>query len=130
MRKADGYIALIGVLIIGSVCVAIAVLLLVSGADTQRATLVTQQSAQARFLADACAEEALQDIHDNKAYAGSDSITAGQGSCVMTTTAPDSTSKIISASGTVDNVVRKVKIYVTIGSSSISITSWQEVGDL
>jgi hypothetical protein len=119
-----------GVLIIGSVCVAIAVLLLVSGTDTQRATLVAQQSAQARFLADTCGEEALQDIHDNTAYAGTDSVTLGQGSCTVTTTAPDSSSKIISAAGTVDNVVRKVKIYVTIGSSSISITSWQEVGDL
>ena len=111
MRKSEGYIALIGVLIIGSVCVAIAVLLLVSGVDSQRATLVAQQSAQARFLADTCAEEALQQIHDNTAYTGADSMTLGEGNCSVTVTAPDSSSRIISASGTVDNVVRKVKIY-------------------
>lgn len=130
MKHEQGYIALVAVLMIGAVCTAIAVSVLVLGADSQRSTLVTQQSAQARLLADACGEEALQVIHDSTTFTGTNNLTLGQGTCTYTVTTQDSSTKIIAVSGTVDNVVRKVKIYVTIGSSSISVTSWQEVSDL
>lgn len=125
--KEDGYVALLSVLVVGAIATAIGVTLLVLGADSQRETLVTQQSIQARSLADACTEEALQQLHDNASFTGTNSLTLGQGNCNYTVTSTGSSTRTISANSTVGNVVRKVLVYVTMSSSSISITSWQEV---
>lgn len=128
LNSQDGYIALLAVLIIGSAALAISLTLLMTGTDSQRTTLVQQQSRQARLLANACAQESLQVIHDDTSYAGSDTLTQSEGNCSYTVTVTSGTTRTILATGTVSGVVIKVQIYVTIGSSSISITSWQEVG--
>lgn len=123
----QGYIALLAVLIVGAASLAIGLALLVNGSDNERATLVTTQSIQARNLATACAEEALQQMHDNTAFTGTNNLTLGQGTCTYTVTNTGGSNRTVDATGTVNNVVRKVKVYATIGASSISITSWQDV---
>lgn len=128
-NQQSGYIALIAVLIIGAASVAIAVGTLTLGADATRTTLANQQSAQARSLANACAEEALQVVHDSTSYTGTNSLTLGAGGCSYTVANTGGSNRVIDTTGTVNNIVRKVKVYVTIGSSSISVTSWQEVAD-
>lgn len=122
-----GYVALLTVLITGAAATAIALALLASGTDSQRTVLVIQQSAQARSLASACGEEGLQQIHDNTAFTGTNNLSLGQGACSYTVANTGGSTRTVDATGTVGNIVRKVKIYVTIGASSISITSWQEV---
>ncbi len=126
-RMESGYIALMAVLIVGAASVAIALAVLVSGTDSQRATLISQQAAQARQLVAACAEEALQQMHDNTAFTGTNNISLGQGTCSYTVTNTGGTSRTVDSTGTVGNVVRKAKVYVTINVSSLSITSWQDV---
>lgn len=126
-QKTDGYIALLAVLIVGAASVAIGLTLLLTGTDSQRSTLVSQQSAQARALASACAEEALQQIHDDTAFTGTNNLSLGQGTCTYTVTNTGGNARTIDVSGTVNSIVRKLKIYATISPSSISITSWQEV---
>jgi len=123
----SGYVALLAVLIVGAVATAIALVLLTSGADSQRSALVGQQSKQARALAVACAEEALQQIHDNIAFSKANTISLGQGNCTYTVAVTAPTTRSITVSATVGNVVKKIQLYATIGTSSISITSWQEV---
>ena len=125
-RSESGYVALLSVLIVGAVATAIALTLLLSGTDNQRLSLVSQQSAQARALAGSCAEEALQVLHDNTTYTGTGSLTLSTGSCTYTVSNTAGTRSIL-ATGTVQNVTRKVQAYAIISSSSISITSWQEV---
>ncbi len=127
LSHQSGYVALITVLIVGAAALAVAVALLDMGADSQRAALIEQQSKQARNLSSACAQEALQVEHDNIAYSGSGNLSIGQGTCTYVVTAPTGTTRSILATGTVGNVVRKIQISVTIGASSISVTSWQEV---
>ena len=119
--------ALLAVLIVGAAATAVASTLLLSGVDNQRAALVVQQSVQAQGLATACAEEALQQMHDNSAFTGTNSLSLGQGSCSYTVANTGGSNRTITTSGTVGSVVRKAQIYVTI-TTSISITSWQEVG--
>lgn len=126
-RAEEGYIALIAVLIIGAASTAIALTLLIGGTDNQKAALVLQQSVQARALAMACAEDVLETLHETPAYTGTNSITLGQGNCTYTVTSGGGNARVIDTTGTVNGVVRKIKIYATITSSSISITSWQEV---
>lgn len=128
-KLENGYVALMAVLIIGATSLAVGLTLLTTGTDSQRAALVTQQSAQARALADACAEEALQQIYASASFTGSNSLSQGQGNCSYTVTNTGGSNRTIDASGNVSSVVRKVKVYVTITSSSISISSWQEVAD-
>lgn len=125
-RTSEGYVALMAVLIVGAAATAVATALLVSGADNQRAALITQQSTQARSLATACAEEAMQTIHDTTTFTGTNSLSLGQGSCSYTVTNTGGSNRTITTSGTVNSIVRKLQIYVTI-TTSISITSWQEV---
>lgn len=125
--RQGGYIALITVLIAGAAAIAIALAMLVSGTDNQRSALITQQSAAARNLARSCSEEALQQGRDNPAYTGTGNLGLGGGTCTYTVTNNGGSSRIIDASGVAGDVVRKIKIYATITTSSISITSWQEV---
>src|SRR5690348_9220362 len=122
MINDRGYIALLSVLILGAATTAIALVLLSTGADTQRSVLVTQRSAQARQLASACAEEALQQVHDTTSFTGTSSLTLGAGTCSYTVSDTGASTRTVAASGTVGSVVRKLTVYVTIGSSSISIT--------
>jgi hypothetical protein len=124
---ADGYIALLTVLIVGAAATAIALTLLLTGVDSQRSALIDQQTAQARQLTNACAEEALQVVHDSTGYTGTNNLTLSTGSCTYTVTNTGASTRTISTSATINNVVRRTTVYVTIGASNISITSWQEV---
>lgn len=125
-RPQTGYIALLAVLIVGSAGLAIATAMLLTATDSQRSTLVSQQSAQARSLATACGEEALEQIHDNTAFTGTNNMSLGQGTCTYTVTNTGGSNRTITASGTVGTVVGKVQITLTIGATSITINTWQE----
>lgn len=127
MHNSDGYVALMTVLIVGAASIAISLALLTAGTDSQRSALVTQQATQARALASACVEEALQQMHDSTSYTGTNNLSLGQGTCTYTVTNTGGSNRTIDATGTVNGDIRKLKVYATIGASSISITSWQEV---
>jgi len=127
--NSDGYITLISVLVVGAIGVAITTSLLLFGLGSSRSSFAIEQSAQARSLADACAEEALQEIRDSTPYTGSDNLSLGQGDCDYTVTSGGGQNRTIDASGTVGTVQRKVKISINAINPSINITSWQEVAD-
>lgn len=123
----SGYVALLTVLIVGAAATSIALVLLTSGTNSQRAMLIEKQSKQARALATACTQEALQQIHDNVAYSGTSTLTLGQGGCSYTVTITSGVVRGIVATGTVGGVIKKIQASVTIGASVISITAWQEI---
>jgi hypothetical protein len=123
----DGYVAILAILIIGAASVAISLGIMSVGIDNQEIMLTTQQSTQARMVAVSCAEEALQKIHDVTGFTGTVNSTVGTDTCSYSITSTGNNTRRIDASSTIGNVVRKVQVYVTIGTSSISITSWQEV---
>lgn len=127
VTKQSGYVALISVLIIGAVSVTVATTLLIAGADAQRENVLRQQSLKARHAAAACVDEALQQIHDNTTFTGTASLTVGDASCSYTVTNTGSSTRTIDASSTNGSAIRKIQAYVTIGASSLSISSWQEV---
>lgn len=123
-----GYVALLGVLITGAAATAIAVTLLLTGIDSQRGAQITLNSAQARSLATACVEEALQQIWASSSFTtGGTNLTIGADSCTYTVTNTGGSDRAITSTTTINGVVRKLQVHVTIGVSSISVTSWQEV---
>ncbi|HSX18143.1 MAG TPA: hypothetical protein VLE51_02190 [Candidatus Saccharimonadales bacterium] len=123
----EGFIALIFVLIVSAAALAISLSLLSSGTDAQRSLLVTQQSAQARSLANACAEEALQQVHDNNAFTGSNSLNLSTGTCSYTVTNTGGNNRTIDASATIAGATRKVKVLANTQGTNINIMSWQDV---
>lgn len=126
-NQQSGYIALLAVLIVGAVATATSLVLLATSADSQRSAIVSQQAKQARALAVACSEEALQKMHEDTAYTGTAGLTLGQGNCSYTVTSTGANTRTIVATGTVGNIARKIQISATLSSSNISITSWQDI---
>lgn len=129
-KNQDGVITLISVLVIGAVGVAITLSLIQLGLGSSRTSFAVEQSNQAKTLANACAEEALQQIRDSSSFTGSGNLTIGQGTCTYTVTNQGGSNRTITASGAVGSVIRKVSITLTVNAinSRITITSWQEVG--
>ncbi len=124
-----GYIALITVLVTGAVGVAITVSLLLLGLGSGRTSFSLEQSTQTKALANACVEEALEQIRDSTPFTGTGSLTLGQGTCAYTVTSQGGQNRTITASGTVGTIVRKVKIIIDKITPNINVTSWQEVAD-
>ncbi len=121
-----GYVALLTVLIVGALSLAVGTSLLLSGADASRAALVAQQAAQARNLASACAEDALQVAIDPTATTNVGTRALAAGNCRYEIITTSATERTIRSSGRVDDVVKYVTVYATIFPSSISVISWQE----
>ena len=122
-----GYVTLVSVLVVSAVGVAIALSLIVLGNGSSRTSFALEQSAQAKGLANACAEEALQQIRDSTPFAGTSGLTLGQGTCTYTVTNTGGNTRRVTASGTVGTIVRKVLILVTSINPAIVLSSWQEV---
>lgn len=124
-----GYITLISVLIIGAVGLAIATSLVVLGVGGARSGFALQQSSAARAVANACAEEGLQQIRDAVSYTGTATIVLGSGSCTYTVTDEGGQNRRVTAEGTVGTVVRRVAVSITAINPRIVVSTWQEVAD-
>lgn len=130
MRTArPGYVTLIAVLLIGTVGSAIALSILVLSIGAGRNSLLDEQSAAARALADSCIEEAMRMIDGTTNFAGSGSLTFGLGSCSYTVVKLTGANRSITSTGTVGTVVRKVTASIDKINPNIHLTSWQEVAD-
>jgi hypothetical protein len=127
--KSAGYVALITVIVAGAVAGAIVVSLLLLGLGSSRSSFSLEQSNQAKALANACAEEALQQIRDSIPFEGTGGLTLGQGSCSYTVTDLGGHDRTITASGSVGIIVRKVSLAIDKITPEINLTSWQEVAD-
>lgn len=128
-KEQRGFITLISVLVVGAVGVAIAFSLLLLGVGNARTSFAIEQSNQAKALANACAEEALQQIRDSTPFTGSGNLTLGQGTCNYTVTSQGGQNRTITSSGTVGTIIRKVKIIIDKINPAIQVVSWQEVSD-
>ena len=125
-----GFTTLLAVLIVSAVTTAIAVSLLLIGVSVSRTSAALERSYQTKALADACAEEALQQIRSSTPFTGSGSLTLGQGTCSYTVTSQGGANRTITASGTAGATVRKVRIVIDQINPTLNVTSWQEVADL
>mgnify|MGYP001562300226 CR=1 FL=1 len=125
----SGYIALMAVLITGLIAVSITTSLLLFGTSETKTAITREESERARAYANACAEEALQQIRSSTGFTGSGSLTFGADSCSYTVTGLGGENREITATGAVNTVVRKVKAVVSDINPQILVSSWQEVAD-
>lgn len=127
ITEMKGYVALVSVLIVGAIGVVVVTGVILLGLSAGRTSFTTQQSFQAKALADACIEEALQQIKDSIPFSGNGTLTLGQGSCAYTVTNNGAQNRSVVSVGTVGTVVRRVNVTLDKISPSINITSWQEI---
>lgn len=125
--RQSGYVALLAVLIVGAASIAVATSLLLTSADNQRVTLAVQRSMLARSNASACAEEGLQQIHDNTSFTGTNNLTLSSGTCSYTVSNTGGSNRTVTANSTVGTSVRRLQITLTIGVSNLTINTWQEI---
>ena len=124
-----GYITLLLVIITGAIGVLTGITLLLLGIGSSKTSLSIEKSNQAKALVNACAEAALDQIRSSPAFSGSASLNLGRGSCSYTVTNLGGQNRLINASSTVDEDLRKVKITLNQITPKINLTSRQEVSD-
>lgn len=128
-QNTKGFVTLFSVLIVSAVAIAVTISTLLLGMSRSQTSFAQEQSYQAKALASACAEEALEQIRDHTPFTGSGRLSLGQGICTYTVTNPGGQNRIVTATGTVGSLVRKIKIIINTLHPSLGITSWQEVDE-
>jgi len=126
-NNQKGYITLISVLVVSAVSISVTISLLLLGLGSSRTSFVYQQSYQAKGFADACAEEALEEIRSNTGFVGGGNINFGNGTCTYNVTSQGAENRTVVATGTVDSVIRKVSVIINDINPLITVVSWQEV---
>ncbi|TSC69648.1 MAG: hypothetical protein G01um101470_1021 [Parcubacteria group bacterium Gr01-1014_70] len=124
-----GYIALMTVLIAGLIGISITVSLLLLGVSQSKTAIALDESNRAKALANACAEEALQQIRDTTSFMGTGALTFGADTCAYAVTDLGGENRQITATGNASTAVRKVKISINDITPLIIVSSWQEVAD-
>ncbi len=129
--KRGGYVAIIAVVITAIVGLAIVNAMSALAFSSHATALARERSEQAKGLANACAELALQKMIGSAAFVGTANVPLGAGTCTYTVTQLSSLSSVIQATGTVATVVRKVKVAITVSNIMpvLKISSWQEISD-
>jgi len=122
-----GYVTLLSVLFLGALGLAVSLTLMTASIYTSKSSLVLSQSKGAQALADACAEEALRQIKATTSYTGSDTLTLWDGSCTYTVSNESGNVKLIQASGTVSNAIRKTRVRALVTGPNLSLNEWQEL---
>ena len=117
------------ILVVGAVGTAVVFSVILLGVGSSRTSFAIEQSNQAKALANACAEEALQQIRDSTPFTGNGDLAIGRGTCHYTVTTGGGQNRSITASGAVDTIIRKVEIIINRISPLIRVTSWEEKDD-
>ena len=125
----SGYIVLISVLVLASAGAAISIAVILLGLGSSRSSFAIEQSKAAAGLANACAEEALQQIREQTGFTGAGNLTLGNGTCAYNVSDLGGSSRRITASGTAGTIVRKASIDIDAINPQINVVSWQEVAD-
>lgn len=129
IKKQNGYIILLSVMLIGAVSVTIAVSLLAMGIGSGQSSLSLQRSKQAKAMAQSCMDEALYNIYQNNSYTGTASTTIAGLTCNFTVTNTGGSNRRVDAWSNIYGVVQKTRVELD-SVSPINITSWQEMAEL
>ncbi|MCK5080833.1 MAG: hypothetical protein KAQ63_01605 [Candidatus Moranbacteria bacterium] len=128
-NKKNGYIALMGVLVVGAAGLATALYIILSGTDSIRTTFSIEQSVEARGIANACIEESLREIQESVSFEGTGSLSLGNGECFFEVSKGVGLERTVEATGVVDETVRRVKVEIDTVRPRINVNTWQEVKD-
>lgn len=128
-KSGNGFVTLISTLVVSAAALSISTSLLLLGLSASRKSFALAQSQQAKALANACIEEALQQIHDSVTFQRTGNLSLGQGVCAYTVTLGTGQNRTVTSTGTVGRVVRKVKVTLSAIRPAIAISFYQEIAD-
>ncbi len=125
-----GFSSLISVLIVGAIGVSVTTMLMLLGVSSIKSSIVGDEGDRARFMADTCAEEALQKLLEDTSYIGGESLSLDGLTCdILTVGGTGNTNRTVQAESTVGNATRRVVVEIDTVQPRIILTSWQEVGN-
>ena len=124
-----GYIALLSVIALGAIGVAIMMGVILSAVNSTKTNIQVSQGSNARLVATACQEEALQTILETGTTSKTASLTIASGTCQYTISTSSGQTITIVATGTVGTLTSKIKVIVGTTSPSLILSSWQDVSD-
>jgi len=132
-KKQQGYVLLLSVIFLSVIAVVIAGSFLLLGLAHGQTNFALQQSAQARGLAEACAETALDNLRQNPGYAGNETLSiTTDGSCNILPISFSDPTYTIQTNATVGQAVKNLIITAepqTAGDGSstlMHVDSWAE----
>jgi len=125
--KNNGFVALLGVMVVTAIGLTVSVTLLASGSFTAQNSKILEDKYEARTLADACAEKALANIQVNTSYTGSENLNIGAGSCSFLVIDAGGSNREINSEGIVGNSIVRLKVLVNQVVPQVVTSSWQEV---
>lgn len=129
ISNKPGYITTMSAIIVGAISIAVIISFLSEGINSTKNSASNIYAAQARVIAQACGEEAIQRIRDNTSYTGSFNLIFNNGTCSSTVSTTGLPNITVVAQGTSTTVTKKIKIIINQVSPKINISSWQEVAD-
>ena len=125
-KLQSGYILLTSAILLMVIGLIVATSIVYFARSFEKNDLTIERSNQAKGLANTCAELGVQKLITTPSYTGNGNSTLGSGSCVYGIIEPTGTTAVITATGTVNSVIRKVQVSMDI-SPSLSVTRWQEI---
>ncbi len=126
--KSEGYIALISVLIISALTILIASSTNLISISESKMGLQENQSWEAFYLTNACAEDALMKLKDNLNYPGNEILIFDEGICtILPLEGTGNENRVIKVSGSAFNQVQKIRIEINRVDPEIQIKSWQQI---
>jgi len=129
-KNKKGYVILYAVIILTAVVLAVVTYSAGLAMFSARSSADLRKSSQAEFLADTCAETALQKIWDDNNYTGSGNQNSlFGGSCSYQVTNTGGSNREIRSTGIYGNMTKKVKISAVISGGLVSASPWREVAD-
>lgn len=127
---SQGYIALVGVLLLGSaLLVALLALSLgmVSGSKMARSQISSESG---YFLSSSCAEEALEKLWEDSQYQGNEVLTFDNGLCgILPIEDVSGGKKLVKVYGSTSGYTRRTEITISTTTPQIVIDDWREVAD-
>lgn len=124
-----GFVIIYAVIILGAITLSMIVYFSWLAIFSLKSESSHRKSDQAVYLADTCAEIALQHIWSDVNYSGSGNFSGYGGDCTYAVSNSGGENRQINATGIIDNITRKVKISIDKVNSNINIASWREVAD-
>jgi hypothetical protein len=125
MKKSEGFILLISAIIVSAIGTLVAFSVLYFATGFAKNYKLADRSNQARGLADACAELAIQKLVTSSVFVGTVNQTIGTGSCSYVITEPTASTALINVTATAASVIRKDQVNMNL--IPLSVTKWQEV---
>lgn len=126
-NNQKGYVLLLLVIIVASLSTTAIFTLSTITVNNLKTSRVTEKMYQAKALADGCVEVALQEIRDSGTISATSVLSFGEGSCEYVISSLGGDSREITGEGTVDDVVRKVRVTTNALNPQIIVNSWEEV---